>query len=47
VEPDAINWSLLKYAGDDQWSYEEDLYNVAEFGDMMKGYLSARKETRG
>jgi ketosteroid isomerase-like protein len=41
----AINWSLLKYAGDNQWSYEEDIYNVGEFGDMMKGYLSARKET--
>ena len=24
----AINWSLLKYAGNNQWSYEEDIYNV-------------------
>jgi hypothetical protein len=43
----AINWSLLKYAGDDQWSYEEDIYNVGEFATMMEGYLKARKETLG
>jgi ketosteroid isomerase-like protein len=39
----AINWSLLKYAGDNQWSYEEDIYNVSEFADMIKGYLDAKK----
>ena len=41
----AINWSLLKYAGDNQWSYEEDIYNVSEFADMIKGYLDAKKSS--
>lgn len=40
----AINWSLLKYAGNDQWSYEEDIYRVEEFADMIKGYMAARKD---
>lgn len=39
----AINWSRLTYAGDGLWSYEEDLYNVDEFGDMIRRYLAARK----
>lgn len=43
----AINWSRLTYAGDGQWSYEEDLYNVNEFAEMIKGYLAARKTIRG
>jgi len=42
----AINWSLLKYAGNDQWSYEEDIYRVEEFADMIKGYMAARKEAK-
>ena len=39
----AINWSLLDYAGNNQWSYEEDIYNVEEFAVMVKAYLAARK----
>jgi hypothetical protein len=39
----AINWSRLDYAGDGLWSYEEDIYNVSEFGDMIKDYLAAKK----
>jgi hypothetical protein len=42
----AINWSLLKYAGNDQWSYEEDIYNVDEFGVMIQGYMKARKAAK-
>lgn len=38
----AINWSRLDYAGNGQWSYEEDIYNVEEFAEMMKSYLQAR-----
>jgi hypothetical protein len=34
----AANWTLLKYAGDDRWSYEEDLYNPGEFLEMIKGW---------
>ena len=43
----AINWSLLKYAGNNQWSYEEDIYNVSEFGDMMKEYLDGAEGDAG
>jgi hypothetical protein len=42
----AINWSLLKYAGNDQWSYEEDIYNVDEFGQMIQGFMKARKAAK-
>ena len=33
----AINWSRLDYAGNNQWSYEEDIYNVEEFAVMVQG----------
>jgi hypothetical protein len=46
VKHQAINWSLLKYAGNDQWSYEEDIYNVDEFGQMIQGYMAARKASK-
>jgi hypothetical protein len=46
VNHQAINWSLLKYAGNDQWSYEEDIYNVDEFGRMIQGYMQARKAAK-
>ena len=39
----AINWSLLKYAGNNLWSYEEDIYNVSEFADAVGGYLKSKK----
>jgi ketosteroid isomerase-like protein len=38
----AYNFTLLKYAGDGKWSYEEDVYNPAHFADMIKGYLAAK-----
>jgi hypothetical protein len=38
----AYNFSLLKYAGDGMWSYEEDIYNPAQFADMVKGYMKAK-----
>jgi hypothetical protein len=37
------NWTLLKYAGDGQFSYEEDMYNPTEFGEMVKAWLQAKK----
>jgi hypothetical protein len=37
------NWTLLHYAGDGQFSYEEDMYNPVEFGTMIKGWLKAKK----
>jgi uncharacterized protein (TIGR02246 family) len=41
------NWTLLKYAGNDQWSYEEDLYNPLEFGKMIEGWFAAKKAAGG
>ena len=38
-----INWTMLHYAGNGQWSYEEDIYNPNEFGVMVGRYLKARK----
>ena len=38
------NFTLLKYAGNGLWSYEEDIYNPAHFGEMVKGYLARKKE---
>jgi hypothetical protein len=39
---EAINWTLLKYAGDNLWSSEEDLYNPLEFGEMIKTWEAAK-----
>lgn len=39
----AYNFSLLKYAGDLKWSYEEDIYNPKHFQDMIRGWFEARK----
>ena len=38
----AYNFTLLKYAGDGKWSYEEDIYNPASFADMIKAYVAAK-----
>ena len=37
------NITILHYAGDGQWSYEEDVYNPAHFATMVKGWLAARR----
>jgi len=37
------NWTLLHYAGDGLFSYEEDMYNPDEFGQMIKGWLKVKK----
>jgi hypothetical protein len=38
----AYNFSLMKYAGDGLWSYEEDIYNPSHFVEMLNGW-QARK----
>ena len=38
------NFTLLKYAGNGLWSYEEDVYNPARFGEMLKIYLRRKKD---
>ncbi len=40
---EAANFTLLKYAGDGLWSYEEDVYNPQRFRDMIAEW-SKRKE---
>jgi hypothetical protein len=37
------NWTLLEYAGNGQFSYEEDMYNPTEFGEMVSGWLKVKK----
>ncbi|RMH67551.1 MAG: nuclear transport factor 2 family protein [Actinomyces sp.] len=39
----AHNFTLLKYAGDGLWSYEEDVYNPARFGEMVGAYLAHKR----
>ena len=40
----AYNITLLKYAGDHRWSYEEDVYNPAHFAEMIQGWEAKKKE---
>ena len=40
------NFTLLKYAGDGKWSYEEDIYNPAHFKDMIRGYMDRKRSSR-
>jgi hypothetical protein len=37
------NFTLLKYAGGGQWSYEEDVYNPARFGEMVTAWIAAKR----
>jgi len=39
----AYNFTLLKYAGNLQWCYEEDIYNPQPFRSMIKAWFAARK----
>lgn len=39
-------WTLIRYAGDDLWSYEEDNYNPKEAGDTIKAWLAAGGKLR-
>jgi uncharacterized protein (TIGR02246 family) len=43
----AYNITLLKYAGNRKWSYEEDVYNPVHFGEMIKAWLAAKKRCEG
>jgi hypothetical protein len=38
------NLTLLKYAGDGLFSYEEDVYNPQRFQDMIKGWYTLRSQ---
>ncbi len=39
-------WSLLHYAGDLQWSYEEDVYNPKHASDTIRAWLEAGGKLR-
>ncbi len=43
----AYNFTLIKYAGDMKWSYEEDIYNPDHFRTMIKGWFEAKKRCEG
>jgi len=36
------NITLLKYAGDGKWSYQEDIYNPKRFEEMLANWVKAR-----
>lgn len=40
----AYNVTILKYAGDGRWSYEEDIYNPAHFASMIKDWEQRKTE---
>ena len=42
----AYNFTLLKYAGNMKWGFEEDVYNPARFGEMIKGWTARKQELR-
>ena len=42
----AANITILHYAGNMQWSYEEDAYNPANFGPMVKDWITAERSSR-
>ena len=43
----AYNFTLLKYAGELQWSYEEDIYNPSHFGTMIKSWQQRVDSSNG
>lgn len=43
---EAANITILHYAGDSLWSYEEDVYNPADFATMLEGWARRRTELR-
>ena len=40
----AYNFTLLKYAGEGKWSFEEDIYNPKYFKEMVQNWMETKKE---
>ncbi len=40
---EAANVTILHYAGDHQWSYEEDVYNPMKFAPVVKAWVEAKR----
>jgi hypothetical protein len=38
------SWSLVTYAGNDQWSRQEDLYDSAAMSDVVTRWLAAKSD---
>jgi hypothetical protein len=43
----AVNFSLIKYAGDNQWSYQEDIYNPMEMAKLTTDWFAAKAASEG
>jgi hypothetical protein len=43
----APNFTKLVYAGDDLWSYEEDVYNPESMAVVVADWMAARKALKG
>jgi hypothetical protein len=41
-EMSATNWTRIDYAGNGQWSREEDIYNPANFGELLTNWQNAK-----
>ena len=41
-EYSTTNWSMITYAGNSQWSREEDIYNPAHFGSLLTEWQAAK-----
>ena len=41
------NLTVLHYAGDGMWSYEEDIYNPEKFAVVFGEWMTRRRELRG
>jgi hypothetical protein len=44
---EAPNVTILHYAGSDQWSYEEDIYDVDDFAKMLTGWEQRVRDLGG
>ncbi len=44
---EAANITVLHYAGDHQWSYEEDAYNPANFAPVVTAWVEAKRAHGG
>jgi uncharacterized protein (TIGR02246 family) len=47
VHHSTTNWTRVDYAGDGLWSREEDIYNPAHFGALLKNWQTARAQAAG
>jgi len=44
---EAMNFTLLKYAGDGKWAYEEDVYNPNAFIEVVQEWTKRKQAAEG